>query len=99
VKIERMRTHYRKLKEGVEKLKADNRKDLTYDSGMMGPAGEDGEETQQQQKERRNQSRRRKSTAICSFCGITGHVRTASQFCLKNPKTLAAAVEASAVGK
>jgi hypothetical protein len=100
VKIERMRSQYRKLKEGVEKLKADNRKGLTYDSGMMGPAGEDGEETQQQQQK----GKRGKSNATCKHCGIKGHQRISSLQCLKNPKNLAigvekTAVEAAAVGK
>jgi hypothetical protein len=72
VKIERMHKHCRKMKEGVEKLVADNGKDLEHGPGMMGPAGEESD----------LQSRRQKSTKICRHCGITGHVRTSSKFCL-----------------
>jgi hypothetical protein len=99
VKIERMRKLYRDLKEGVRKQVADNRKEMSYEAGMMGP---DGEEQPQQQQQKR---RRRKSTATCQYCGVVGHERTTSSQCLKNPKTLALAAEkaaekaAGAVGK
>jgi hypothetical protein len=102
VKIERMRKHCRKMKEGVEKLVADNGKDLAYGPGMMGPAGEESDPTQ---KEKRLQSWREKSTKICGHYSITGHVRTSSKFCLKNPKNVpiaaetAAASEAATIGK
>jgi hypothetical protein len=39
VKITRMRNLYRKLRDGVKKLKVDNRKALGYETGMMGPDG------------------------------------------------------------
>jgi hypothetical protein len=102
VKIERMRKHCRKMKEGVDKLVADTRKDLACGPGMMGPAGEESDPTQ---KEKRLQSRREKSTKICGHCGITGHVRTSSKFCFKNLKNVpiaaetAAASEAATIGK
>jgi hypothetical protein len=43
IKIIRMREQYRRLREGVEKLKADNAKALRYQPGMMGPGGSEGE--------------------------------------------------------
>jgi hypothetical protein len=39
VKITRMRTLYKKLREGCVKLKADNAKELGTETGMMGPGG------------------------------------------------------------
>jgi hypothetical protein len=36
-----MRAYYKKIRDEVEKLKKDNRKELAYDSGMMGPGGRD----------------------------------------------------------
>jgi hypothetical protein len=37
VKITRMQTLYKKLRDGVAKLKVDNAKALAYKTGMMGP--------------------------------------------------------------
>jgi hypothetical protein len=102
-KIERVHKHCRKVKEGVEKLVDDNRKDLACGFGMMGPTGEESEAPVQKQK--RGQSQRQASNKICRFCGIRGHARKASKSCLKNPKIVAiaaekvAALEAAAVGK
>jgi anaerobic ribonucleoside-triphosphate reductase len=39
IKINQMREQYRKLCEGVDKLKVDNAKALGYQPGMLGPGG------------------------------------------------------------
>ena len=39
--MKRMRTHDKKLRDSVDKLKKDNRKDLSYSAGMMGLGGEE----------------------------------------------------------
>jgi hypothetical protein len=69
VKITRMRTLYKKLREGVEKLKADNAKQLGYESGMMGPGGGEGQHGRRQKK---------KKTTNKSRCAVTAeasHIR------------------------
>jgi hypothetical protein len=43
IKIIRMREQHHRLREGVEKLKADNARALGYQPGMMGPGGNEGE--------------------------------------------------------
>jgi hypothetical protein len=57
VKITRMRTLYKKLRDGVEKLKADNAKELGYETNMMGPGGEDGDHAVSKKRPARGQSR------------------------------------------
>ena len=88
-KVSRMRDHYRRLREGVKKLKADNKKAFSYESGMMGPAG--GEELihpAEGKGTKGKKRKRRRKTAIdgppCGHCGITGHSRTSHFECLKN---------------
>ena len=49
VKIRRMRDQFKKIRGDLEKLKKDNEKDLSYETGMMGPGGE----REQQQKTRK----------------------------------------------
>ena len=65
VKIKRMRMHYKKLRDGVAKLKKDNRKDLSYGSGMMGPGAAGEVEVRQK---------------TCK-CGSTQHFRTTHKDC------------------
>ena len=88
VKIARMRDQYRKLRDGVAKLKADNTKALSYGQGMMGPGMQETEEEQQQQQQK---GRKRKSTGSCPHCGSTGHRRKTSKDCPKNPNNQEAA--------
>ena len=94
-KINRMRDHYRKLREGVAKLKADNKKALSYESGMMGPEGEDSNEDTiiqpQVKRKRRGTKRKRTNDDVpCVHCGIPGHSRTNHFECLKNKKRIQA---------
>jgi hypothetical protein len=63
VKITRMRTLYKKLRDGVEKLKADNAKELGYASGMMGPGGGEG------------QHGRRTNKSQCAITAEARHIR------------------------
>jgi hypothetical protein len=42
VKITRMQTLYKKLRDGVAKLTVDNAKAVAYETGMMGPGGGEG---------------------------------------------------------
>ena len=100
VKIERMRDHYRKLKDGVTKLKADNRKALSYGPGMMGPQEPNSNSEPQRGEGRREgqqERRRRISTAICKHCGRVGHMRTAHFNCKKNPKKMREAETEAAI--
>jgi hypothetical protein len=75
VKIERMREQYRKLKEGVEKLKADNAKALGYSTGMTGP----DEDTAQRLPPLR------KTRNPCKHCGSMSHSRITSKKCPHHP--------------
>jgi hypothetical protein len=43
-KIRILCTHYKKLRDGVKKLKKDNQKALPYETGMVGPGRQDQEE-------------------------------------------------------
>jgi hypothetical protein len=68
VKITRMRTLYKKLlRDGVEKLKADNAKELGYASGMMGPGGGEGQHGRRQ--------KNKKPTNNKSQCAVTAEAR------------------------
>jgi hypothetical protein len=89
-KITRMRHHYKKLRDGVAKLRADNAKALGYEAGMMGPGGE---EAQQQAPQQRQQ---RRSSGACKHCGSTSHTRITSRQCPKNTKYKAAETSARA---
>jgi ribosomal protein L37AE/L43A len=80
VKITRMRNLYQKLRDGVEKLKIDNRKVLGYATGMMGPDG--GGEDHGRQQEIRNDE---KPKPICRHCGSSSHSRRTSRHCPANP--------------
>ena len=102
VKIARMREHYRKVRDGVAKLKADNAKEFSYESGMMGP--EHQQDLLQGHELRRGQKRKRANDGTCNHCGLTGHVQISSLKCLKNPnatnrKSKKARKEAPVVGK
>jgi hypothetical protein len=82
VKITRMREQYRKLRDGVAKLKADNARSLAYETGMMGPGGDDvNEERQQIKRKRKNQQ-----NLSCKHCGSTTHSRITSTQCPSNVK-------------
>jgi hypothetical protein len=81
VKITRMRTLYKKLREGVLKLKADNRKALGYETGMMGPGGGEGDHGRQPKNRASD-----KSKPICKHCGSDTHSRRNSKECPENPK-------------
>jgi len=97
-KVSRMRNHYRKLREGVAKLKADNKKAFSYESGMMGPGGADL--VQPQGKGAKAKGRKRKRTndgPPCVHCGLTGHSRTSAFECLKNKKRKLARTDAVVV--
>jgi hypothetical protein len=72
IKIIRMREQYRRLREGVDKLKADNARALGYQPGMMGPGGNEGDP--QCKKQRR----------ACKHCGFMSHSRISSRKCPKN---------------
>ena len=93
VKIARMRDHYRKVKEGVAKLKADNAKALSYAAGMMGPDAGDESELPQLQRQQQQKGKTPKGSVTCRHCGIRGHQRTSSFQCLKNPKNLTNAAD------
>ena len=83
-KINRMREHYRRLTEGVAKLKADNKKAFSYESGMMGPEGEDlNEDVLRPQEKRKGAKRKRTNDGVCVHSGLPGHVRISSFDCLK----------------
>ena len=84
VKQKRMRVHYKKVRDGVAKLKKDNRKDLSHGSGMMGPGNEDDEREPQV----RRQGQRRPASA-CK-CGSNDHSRISHADCPKNPKNIRA---------
>jgi hypothetical protein len=75
VKITRMQNHYKKLHDGVAKLKTDNARSLGYETGMMGPGGGDRNEVQQQIPKN-----------ICKHCGSASHSRITSTKCLSNAK-------------
>jgi hypothetical protein len=81
VKIRRMRTHFNKIREGVEKLKNDNEKSLAYNTGMMGPGGQD-EQREQEQGRRGSENK----FLGCKWCQSTTHSRITSKDCPKNPK-------------
>jgi hypothetical protein len=96
VKIQRMRDQMKKTREGAEKLKRDNQKALTYESGMMGPgvlqdevqgveegsmnASEEGPTKRGGWKRRGSQRR-----LSCKHCGSATHMRITSKHCPKNP--------------
>jgi ribosomal protein L37AE/L43A len=90
-KITRMRKQYKKLREGVEKLKSDNAKELSYESGMMGPAG--AEEGEVQKKGPRRGPRRSQAKHPCPHCGSTTHSRKSSSLCPANPKNAKSATD------
>jgi hypothetical protein len=82
VKITRMQNHYKKLRDGVAKLKADNARSLGYEAGMMGPGGDDGNEEQQQEITKRKKTQ----NLSCKHCGSTTHSRITSTKCPSNAK-------------
>jgi hypothetical protein len=82
VKTTRMRDLYKKLREGVAKLKGDNAKALGYQAGIIGPGGEDDGEQQQQQHHGKKVSAKR----ACNHCGRSSHSRRTSKLCPANPK-------------
>ena len=78
-KINRLKKIYARLKEGTEKQVADAAKNLTYESGMMGPGVS---------KEAATNNREKKTSECCPNCGLSSHRRITSKFCLKNPNRL-----------
>jgi hypothetical protein len=68
VKVTRMRTLYRKLREGVSKMKVDNAKALGYQTGMMGPNGGDVEHGRRQ-----NRKNVVGPKPLCPNCGSSTH--------------------------
>jgi hypothetical protein len=81
VKISRMRTLYKKLRDGVSKLKVDNGKALGYQTGMMGLGGADEDHGRRPKK-----GQEMDQSQICKPCGSKNHSRRASKHCLANPK-------------
>jgi hypothetical protein len=81
VKVSRMRTLYKKLRDGVSKLKIDNLKALGYRTGMMGPGGRDEEH-----------GRRQPNRCVvgqkpdCPCCGSSSHSRRTSTHCPFNTR-------------
>jgi endogenous inhibitor of DNA gyrase (YacG/DUF329 family) len=81
VKLSRMQTLYKKLRDGVSKLKIDNSKALGYRTGMMGPGG--AEEVH---------GRRQENVSVvgpkpdCPRCGSSSHSRRTSKHCPFNPR-------------
>jgi hypothetical protein len=87
----------KKIREGAEKLKKDNQKALTYESGMMGPGvledevqgGEEGSKNASEEgPTKRGGWKRRGSESrqiSCKHCGSTTHLRITSKHCPKNP--------------
>ena len=82
VKIIRMRKQYKKLRDGVEKLKADNLRAFSYGSGMTGP-GAEGVEVRQQGPSRKPRSKQKHP---CPHCGSTTHSQKSSTVGPANPK-------------
>jgi hypothetical protein len=92
-----MRTLYKKLREGVEKLKVDNAKALTYQSNMMGPGGEAGVGEVGRRRQKINHDGDRPK-AKCKHCGSASHSRRTSKQCPLNPKNRQSQAMETAVG-
>jgi hypothetical protein len=95
-KIRRMRKFYEKLKAGKEKLIADNRKSLSYSSGMSGPFAEDQKEEDETNTPRTLKRKRGKNKPIdknikCNKCDEVGHARSSSLKCVYNKRNMAEA--------
>jgi ribosomal protein L32 len=71
-----MRTLYKKLRDGVAKIKVDNAKLLGYKTGMMGPG--EGEEEHGQ---RQNKKTRAWPKQICPTCGSSSLSKITSKHC------------------
>jgi hypothetical protein len=82
-KFWRKMTLYKKLRDGVMKLKADNAKELGYETGMMGPGRGEGDHGRRQNKKTGDRPKQ-----ICKHCGSETHLRRTSKECPKNPKHL-----------
>jgi hypothetical protein len=82
VKIKRMRTYYKKLREAVAQTIKDNKRAFSYSSGMMGPGGGEQEAEQQQV----GGGNRKRKSGSCKHCGSTGHTRITSYQCPSNPR-------------
>jgi hypothetical protein len=80
VKVKRMQNHFKKIREGVEKLKKDNARELSYGTGMMGP-GADDENGDQNRAVAGSEKR-----VFCKHCKSNTHSRITSKHCAKNPK-------------
>jgi hypothetical protein len=70
-----MMKFYKKLRDGGTKLVQDNEKELSYESGMMGPGS----------KTTTTSNKRKRRTVGCPNCGMLNHKRITSKLCLKNP--------------
>jgi hypothetical protein len=85
VKISRVREFYQNLRKGAAKLIIDNSKALLgYETGVMGPGGQQGGNDEQQQ---RRSARKR---PLCKHCRSTTHLRRMSLQCTANPKLVVA---------
>ena len=85
-----MREQYRKLREGVAKLKKDNTKDLTYESGMLGPTTINAEAQSQEPEHQQGLKNSQGSTTGCHHCGGRDHSRISSSRCERNKEYVAA---------
>ena len=84
---------YKKLREGVAKLKVDNSKALSYESGMMGPGAE------RQEARRGGQQAQQRQGKGCKHCNAppSCHSRITSGNCPKNPVNIKKAMEEAAL--
>jgi hypothetical protein len=79
-----MMKFYKKLREGGQKLVQDNAKELSYESGIMGPG----------MMTTTTRNKRRKTSVGCPHhCGLMTHQRITSKLCRKNPSRYAGEVE------
>jgi hypothetical protein len=91
VKIRRKTKFYNKLRENRDKLIAENKKNLRYGSGIVGPfrqpQDQTGEQTEKRKKGKLNSRAGRggKIEFQCSWCNLWGHQRVSSKFCKMNP--------------
>ena len=71
---------YAKIRAGVLKLKEDNRRDLGYKSGMMGPGNDDDneeeEETQKKGKKRPERHREKGNASVAATPTLGQHIGT-----------------------
>ena len=80
VKVRRMRDQFKKIRGDLEKLKKDNEKDLSYETGMMGPGGE------RERPRKKTSKRAARKEVICKHCGLDDHQMITSKKCKLHPK-------------